>query len=514
MKYLILISFLFSNIIYAQNKYDNIWKLGYSGDNGKIKNGISLDFRHDPPLATLDYLTVGYSATMASLCNKEGDLICHSRGFWLEDASGDTIPGSLNLVCHTDESFIPYILKHGTYGAFQANIMLPTPEKENKEFFVFNFINDTIRSYANDFAYARCNFTNKNIVTVLEKCHNATNAKQFQPGNISACRHGNGRDWWIFAVEFDYRKGHIFLFTKDGIVQDNVFDITGAAYDPFDSGVTCFTNDGKKLAIYNHLNGLWIYDFNRCNGTVSNFRNIDFKGEKEEIAHNSGMGIANSPDSRYLYVSRTFYLYQFDLHSPNIAESKTLITQYDPNIDMNLGIPNAFNQLQLAPNNKIYMSLMSGEDFLHTIEKPNEKGVACDFKRRSQYLPALHAFALPNYPNFNLGKLVGSPCDTVSVATKDIKPEDFGIKLFPNPSSTIIKIDITLPQYDPTIKTEVVVVDVSGAIVMRYMMPDFAYIAELDISKLPSGVYGVQLRQPQKSGTRVLATEKLVVIAD
>jgi len=27
-------------------------------------------------------------------------------------------------------------------------------------------------------------------------------------------------------------------------------------------------------------------------------------------------------------------------------------------------------------------------------------------------------------------------------------------------------------------------------------------------------VYGVQLRQPQKSGTRVLATEKLVVIAD
>ena len=86
------------------------------------------------------------------------------------------------------------------------------------------------------------------------------------------------------------------------------------------------------------------------------------------------------------------------------------------------------------------------------------------------------------------------------------------IKLFPNPSSTIIKIDITIPQYDPSIKTEVVVVDVSGAIVMRYMMPEFAYIAELDISKLPSGVYGVQLRQPQKSGTRVLATEKLVVV--
>ena len=102
-------------------------------------------------------------------------------------------------------------------------------------------------------------------------------------------------------------------------------------------------------------------------------------------------------------------------------------------------------------------------------------------------------------------------CD-LGTPIHEIINTDYSIKLFPNPSSTIIKIDITIPQYDPTIKTEVVVVDFSGAIVMRYVMPDFAYIAELDISKLPSGVYGVQLRQPQMSGTRVLATEKLVVI--
>ncbi len=39
-------------------------------------------------------------------------------------------------------------------------------------------------------------------------------------------------------------------------------------------------------------------------------------------------------------------------------------------------------------------------------------------------------------------------------------------------------------------------------------MPDYAYVATLDISKLASGVYGVQLRQRGK----VLAVEKLVVV--
>ena len=98
--------------------------------------------------------------------------------------------------------------------------------------------------------------------------------------------------------------------------------------------------------------------------------------------------------------------------------------------------------------------------------------------------------------------------------------KDYQIKLFPNPASDQIKIDITLKEYEPTIKTEVIIVDVSGAIIQKHTIPDFDSrtfgIATIDISKLASGVYGVQLRtfgvQPKKFGESVLAVEKLVVI--
>ena len=512
--------FIFNCIVvqaFAQNKYDNVWKLGYSGDNGKVKQGIYLDFKQDPPIALLDSLTVGYSFALASICNKEGDLICHSRGYWLEDVNGDTIPGSVNLVCHTDERLIPSILKHGTFGGTQSILMLPTPDNEENEFYVFNCLNDTLDTgYDDDMAYAKVSYQGAKITKVQEKCVKITNSKIFYSGYLSACRHGNGRDWWVTAIEYGFKKVHFFLFTRNGIVEDKSIDLNVGNIDTENDGVTCFSNDGNKVAFYCHSNGLWIYDFDRCNGTINNLRKITFDGETQEIFPNVGRGMASSPDSKYLYVSRSLYIYQFDMTAKDIAKSKTLIVEYDPKIDINFGTPNAFNQLQLAPNNKIYISLMSGEDFLHTIENPNEKGAACGFKRRSQYLPGLHAFALPNYPNFKLGAAKNSPCDTLSVANKELSLDSYQIKLFPNPASTDIKIDITLKEYDPTIKTEVVIVDVSGVIVQKYTMPDFAYLATIDISKLASGVYGVQLRtfggQPKKFGERVLATQKLVVL--
>ena len=153
-----------------------------------------------------------------------------------------------------------------------------------------------------------------------------------------------------------------------------------------------------------------------------------------------------------------------------------------------------------------------GSDYLHVIEYPDLKGKACNVKQHAIKLNIVNAFTAPNFPNYRLGPLKGSPCDTLHVANKDITIDDFEIKLFPNPANDHIKIDITLKEYDPAIKTEVVIVDVSGAIVQKYTMPDFAYLATIDISKLTSGVYGVQLRQTKKFGERVLATQKLVVL--
>jgi PKD repeat protein len=65
-----------------------------------------------------------------------------------------------------------------------------------------------------------------------------------------------------------------------------------------------------------------------------------------------------------------------------------------------------------APDGKIYIF-----DFLkqiHVINKPNEKGSACDVRQGYIILPEYPA-GIPYYPNYRLGPLDGSACDTLGI---------------------------------------------------------------------------------------------------
>ncbi|MBK8721821.1 MAG: T9SS type A sorting domain-containing protein [Saprospiraceae bacterium] len=197
------------------------------------------------------------------------------------------------------------------------------------------------------------------------------------------------------------------------------------------------------------------------------------------------------------------------MSSKNIFLSADTVARWDSSRFENFW-ENNFSSMQLAPDGKIYITSTSSSKTFYIIDNPDIKGINCKVRKFGTL--TAHFRGLPQYPNYRLGPLKGSPCDTLHVANKDITLDDFDIKLFPNPASTDIKIDITLKEYDPVIKTDVIIIDVSGAIVQKYTMPDFAYLATIDISKLASGVYGVQLRQPKRFGERVLATQKLVVL--
>ncbi len=99
-----------------------------------------------------------------------------------------------------------------------------------------------------------------------------------------------------------------------------------------------------------------------------------------------------------------------------------------------------------------------------------------------------------------------SDCATTEVFDLSINKER--VKLSPNPAASDLEIEIKLASADIEEKVDIFIVNLNGEIVQKYIMPDYAYLATLDISKLASGVYGVQLRQRNK----VLAVEKLVVV--
>ena len=137
-------------------------------------------------------------------------------------------------------------------------------------------------------------------------------------------------------------------------------------------------------------------------------------------------GNAFSASGRYIYVSTTdnpdTYLYQFDLLAPDISASKTLI--------YTVQTPSYFGYMRLAPDNKIYCS-HNYYDGINTypytdslnnnfnqnmsvINYPDSAGTACDFSPFSFYLGGNETYwGMPNNPEYELGALAGSPCDTL-----------------------------------------------------------------------------------------------------
>jgi PKD repeat protein len=70
----------------------------------------------------------------------------------------------------------------------------------------------------------------------------------------------------------------------------------------------------------------------------------------------------------------------------------------------------------LAPDGKIYVSSASGSNrLLSRIESPNLQGVDCNVNQHGIALPTSYIRTMPNFPNYRLGPLDGSPCDTLNI---------------------------------------------------------------------------------------------------
>ena len=97
---------------------------------------------------------------------------------------------------------------------------------------------------------------------------------------------------------------------------------------------------------------------------------------------------------------------------------------------------------------------------MHTIDNPDIGGVGCNVRQHSVRLPAFAFRTLPNFPNFRLGAVAGSVCDTLGYSATSPQKAQV-LKVFPNPTSGIIHIENLPPQ------ARVVVYDALGREVFR-----------------------------------------------
>jgi hypothetical protein len=141
---------------------------------------------------------------------------------------------------------------------------------------------------------------------------------------------------------------------------------------------------------------------------------------------------------------------------------------------------------QLAPDNKIYINCLNGTLDLHVINYPDSAGAACGFCQHCIHLPAFNAFTIPNHPNYFLGPLVGSVCDTLHIGIDDVLNTNNTFNLFPNPANRLVYVT---QKTNDVIRTVEVFNALGQKMNVKYSTIKNNEYIEVNVQSLLSGVY-------------------------
>jgi hypothetical protein len=480
--------FLFLVIVFYLNfgvkaqGISNNWILGYYGGGGNI----IMNFTHDSLILDTSIWKMNFLDLSSSISNSHGIIQFYTNGGWIANANTDTMLNGSNLAPG------PYSSQwsHDGFRIPQGAIIIPFPGDSSK-FYLFH---ETVTFDSSGFVVVPLQLLQTNIDMTLDNGLGAVTVKNniilsdsLFLGGLTACKHANGRDWWLVTNRTHSNLFYKFLITSQGIQLPDTQSI-GSYLNEGGPGQSCFSPDGKKYARYMPDDDLNIYDFDRCSGILSNPIHIPIN----DGAYSGG--IAFSANSKFIYVSSFNYVYQFDAANP--TTSKDTIAIFDGFSDPNPPFLTYFYQAQLAPNGKIYISAANGVHYMHIINHPDSTGSACDLVQHGLFVIANNAFTVPNYPNYFLGADSGSVCDTLQLSIKQSSSlAPFKLSCFPNPAEEDLNLS-----FEPRSKVRVIeIFDIYGQLILKQNISPWSQMCRIDVSKLKSGVYLCKLSEGSNS---------------
>lgn len=489
MKKLILLLVLYPFLCNSQG-LTNRWYLGYGGlTNTYNFSGTNLQFINDSLAITRKNRKMWSSVANASICDRQGNLLFYTNGKWIADASEDTMLNGSRLHAGVASSS-PY------NPSGRAAIIIPFPGDSNKYYLFHSWVDGS-----NNYTYFPCKgyfsvidmSLNNGLGAVTSKNNIAFNDTMAEFGLIAACKHANGRDWWLVAPKYRSNQYQVLLITPSGI-QSMPNQTIGLPPSGWYQGFAqcCFSPDGKKFGRFDGIDFLNIYDFDRCSGIFSNPVHIAFPDTMD-----SG-GLAFSANSSKLYISDLTYLYQFNLDSVNIAATLDTVAIYDNFVD-SVGYPTLFHSQQLGPDGKIYIASITSTPYLHVIDSPDSAGVACNVIQHGVALKTFNIRSLPLHPNYFLGADSGSVCDTLQLRIKNhvTRNAKIEISVYPNPLQDALHIS-----YTPTAKTKLLeIYTIDGKFILQRKLPPWSQLQTIDVSALTNGVYICKLIDENRYST-------------
>jgi len=387
-------------------KHDYVWYMGYDLEDSPDTNEFGttrLDFSTiDAPMASyVPYSILDFNDTNAGICDNQGNLLFYFNGQDIEDVSFAEMLNGSNI--NDAPAHIGYDLPQGA-------IILPWPGHPDHYVLFHKTLGTSWFGWgAYELRYSVIDMNGNNELGEVVQRRRFLLYEPLAFGQLTATKHANGRDWWLLENPRNSNLYYRYLIDSYGVqrMEDQVIG------EPVNTGLgqAVFSPDGRFYVRFNTISAtlgcyLNIYEFDRCTGLLSNPLS-----QHLDIPAFAG-GVAISPNSQYLYITTTPQIDQYDLQSPDILASRQTVAEYD-----GFGDPfsTTFYQIQLAPDGKMYACVAGGSKYLHIIHQPDLPGLACQVEQHGYQLPTYNASSIPNFPNYRLGPIDGSPCDTLGI---------------------------------------------------------------------------------------------------
>jgi hypothetical protein len=313
------------------------------------------------------------------------------------------------------------------------------------------------------------------------------NAELSKP-QMMACRHGNGKDWWLLKQGGDSNIIYKFLVTQDSIYDKGrqVFDAPYWGANDL-QGQSTFSKDGNRYASACQSDGLlgeiFIADFDRCWGVLSYPKVIQmpiasqYEPLDSTITERSPTGLCYSPNGKLLYVFGYSNIFQYDLQDSSwyhVAGMDTSFIQFQD-----------YTNAYLGPDDKIYIgNFGGGSKQMSVIDNPDVKGVGCNFCARCLRLDSVFHYGgvgtPPCMPNYSLGARECYP-----ESTNEIIDKQNVLVVYPNPASTKIIIKTKTKQKKELYNS-------MGQLIFSTKEN------EMDVSRLSKGVYYIKCEGQSK----------------
>ena len=430
-----------------------------------------------------------------SVCDNSGNLLFYSNGYSVYDKNNNIMTNG-NHFNHSTYGDV-YINGNSAYPVFKGAIILPFVNDTNKYYMFYEDMGYQ-ETGATNFLPSKLRFLvidkrlNGGLGDIIFKDSTILSGDTLKDGNIFAIKHGNGTDWWVIVREFRTNKFYKILITANGIQTPTTQNI-GTAYrtSSFYNGEGDVSSDGSQLIYFNTTfnftfgvssSQMDILDFDRCTGVLSNVKNITVPSVvgSDSLAWWS---TCLSPNKRFVYATDGSYMWQMDLNSSNILNSRIKVGTWDGTTV--LGNQTWFFQMKNGIDNKTYVSCYGGNSYIHVINQPDSLGIACDFVQKQLYVGSVYTGhfqrgSFPNTPNYKLGAI---NCN-VGMENK-LTDSNKGLNVYPNPAST----EITINKGQLAIKTIEVTNVLGQTVFIQQINHSIIQPIQLDVSHLAPQIY-------------------------